>query len=117
MTPFYSSEALSTMSTSRPMTIERYVRLAAGLFVASSVVLGYIVSPYFFLFTLFVGLNLLQSAFTEWCPLVTVLRALNVPGDPAPASRRADLADEGGCAASPPLVGRGGEIALLSLIN
>jgi hypothetical protein len=60
------------------MTIDRYVRLVAGLFVALSVLLGVYVSPYFFWFTAFVGLNLLQSAFTNWCPLISVLRAAGV---------------------------------------
>ena len=60
------------------MTIDRYVRLVAGLFVALSVLLGVYVSPYFFWFTAFVGLNLLQSAFTNWCPLISILRAAGV---------------------------------------
>jgi len=38
-----------------------------------SVALGYLVSPYFFLFTAFVGLNLLQSSFTNFCPLEIML--------------------------------------------
>jgi len=45
------------------------VRRVAGLFVLVSLVLGYWVSPWFFLFTAFVGLNLLQSSFTKWCPM------------------------------------------------
>jgi Inner membrane protein YgaP-like, transmembrane domain len=60
------------------MTIDRYVRLVAGLFVFASVVLGVLVSPYFFWFTAFVGLNLVQSAFTNWCPLISILRAAGV---------------------------------------
>jgi hypothetical protein len=50
------------------------IDLIAGLFVFISVVLGYWVSPYFFLFTGFVGLNLAQSAFTGWCPMMAILR-------------------------------------------
>jgi hypothetical protein len=50
------------------MTIERALRLMAGLFVMLSVALGYWVSPYWFLFTAFVGLNLFQSGLTNWCP-------------------------------------------------
>jgi hypothetical protein len=61
------------------MHIERYLRLVAGFFVMLSVALGHWVSPYWFLFTAFVGLNLLQSAFTDWCPLVSILRKLGVP--------------------------------------
>jgi hypothetical protein len=60
------------------MTIDRYVRLVAGLFVVASVLLGLMVSPYFFWFTAFVGLNLFQSAFTNWCPLISILKAAGV---------------------------------------
>lgn len=60
------------------MTVERYLRLVAGFFVMLSVALGYYVNPAWFLFTAFVGLNLLQSAFTDWCPLMTILRKLGV---------------------------------------
>ena len=64
------------------MTIDRYVRLVAGLFVTASVLLGVLVSPYFFWFTAFVGLNLFQSAFTNWCPMMTILSKLGVPKFP-----------------------------------
>jgi len=60
------------------MNIERCLRLIAGFFILLSVVLGYFVSPLWFLFTGFVGLNLLQSAFTNWCPMMSVLRMLGV---------------------------------------
>jgi hypothetical protein len=43
-----------------------------------SVALGYWVNPAWFLFTAFVGLNLFQSAFTNWCPMMTFLRKLGV---------------------------------------
>jgi DUF2892 family protein len=56
------------------MTLEAMLRLIAGAFVAASVILGVYISPYFFLFTIFVGLNLAQSAFTGWCPMMTFLR-------------------------------------------
>jgi hypothetical protein len=69
------------------MTLERYLRLIAGAFVAVTVALGYWVSPYWFLFTAFVGLNLFQSAFTNWCPMMTILRKLGVREDKAPAPR------------------------------
>lgn len=55
------------------MTVERALRLIAGLFIALSVGLGLTVHPGFFWFTLFVGLNLLQSSFTDWCPMMTLL--------------------------------------------
>ncbi len=60
------------------MNIERYLRLIAGFFVMASVALGYWVNPNWFLFTAFVGLNLFQSAFTNWCPMITFLRKLGV---------------------------------------
>ena len=60
------------------MTIERLLRLIAGTFVLVSLALGYWVSPYWYLFTAFVGANLLQSGFTNWCPMMTFLRKLGV---------------------------------------
>ena len=60
------------------MTVDRYLHMFAGVFVVLSVALGYWVSPYWYLFTVFVGLNLLQSAFTGWCPMMTILRKLHV---------------------------------------
>ena len=62
------------------MTVDRALRLIAGLFVLASVVLGMFVHPAFFWFTAFVGLNLFQSAFTNWCPMMTILRAAGVRG-------------------------------------
>lgn len=56
------------------MTVERMLRLIGGGFVAASVLLGMYVHPYFLWFTLFVGLNLFQSALTNWCPMTSVLR-------------------------------------------
>lgn len=61
------------------MTTERYLRLIAGFFVLLSVSLGHYVSPWFYAFTAFVGLNLLQSAFTNWCPMKTLLERLGAP--------------------------------------
>lgn len=62
------------------MNVERFLRLIAGALVMLSVALGYYVSPYWFLFTVFIGLNLFQSAFTNWCPMMTFLRKLGVQG-------------------------------------
>ncbi len=56
------------------MTIERALRMIAGSFVAVSVLLGIYVHQNFLWFTLFVGLNLFQSAFTQWCPMMAILR-------------------------------------------
>jgi DUF2892 family protein len=60
------------------MNVERLIPMIAGAFVLLSLVLGYWVSPYWFLFTAFVGLNLFQSAFTNWCPMMTILRKAGV---------------------------------------
>jgi hypothetical protein len=65
------------------MTIDRIVRLVAGAFVLISLVLARTVSMNWLFFTAFVGLNLLQSAFTNWCPLMSILRKMGVPETPA----------------------------------
>ena len=62
------------------MSIERALRLIAGLFVLVSLTLGHWVNEYWYLFTAFVGLNLFQSGFTNWCPMMTFLRKLGVGG-------------------------------------
>jgi hypothetical protein len=62
------------------MDVNRMLRLIAGVFVTASVTLGYFVSPKWYLLTAFVGLNLFQSAFTNWCPMMTFLRKLGVRG-------------------------------------
>ena len=54
------------------MTIERALRALAGVVVTLSVALGYFVHPGFFALTVFAGLNLLQSAFTNWCPAMWI---------------------------------------------
>lgn len=56
------------------MTVERALRMIAGFFVLLSVALGHWVSPYWYLFTAFVGLNLFQSAFSNWCPMMAILK-------------------------------------------
>lgn len=58
------------------MTLDRYLRLIAGFFVMLSLALGHWVNPNWYYFTAFVGLNLFQSAFTNWCPMTTILRKL-----------------------------------------
>ena len=60
------------------MTVDRYLRMIAGAFVLATLALGYWVSPYWYLFTAFVGLNLFQSAFSNWCPMMTFLRKAGV---------------------------------------
>lgn len=59
------------------MTVERCLRGIAGFFIIVSVLLAHFYSPYWLFFTGFVGLNLLQSAFTDWCPMMVILKKLN----------------------------------------
>ena len=58
------------------MTVERGLRLMAGVMTLLSAALTYFVSFYWIWLTVFIGLNLLQSAFTNWCPAMAILRAL-----------------------------------------
>lgn len=60
------------------MDVNRWLRLIAGAFVFATVLLGHFVSEWWFVFTAFVGLNLFQSAFTNWCPMISILRKLGV---------------------------------------
>ncbi len=62
------------------MTVDRLLRLIAGFFVLASVLLGMYVNPLFLWFTAFVGANLFQSAFTNWCPMMAILRKAGVRG-------------------------------------
>ena len=60
------------------MTVERGVRLMAGVMILASLALAHFVSLYWLWLTVFVGLNLLQSAFTNWCPAMSILRAMGL---------------------------------------
>ncbi|MCA9732575.1 DUF2892 domain-containing protein [candidate division KSB1 bacterium] len=60
------------------MTMNQYIRAIAGSFVLISLALGYYVSPYWYLFTAFVGLNLFQSAFTKWCLMEDILAKIGL---------------------------------------
>ncbi|HSB82201.1 MAG TPA: DUF2892 domain-containing protein [Candidatus Methylomirabilis sp.] len=60
------------------MTLERWIRLIAGSFILLSLVLSQLQSPYWLLFTAFVGVNLFQSALTRWCLMEDILRKLGV---------------------------------------
>lgn len=62
------------------MTVEQALRLIAGAFIVMSVLLGTLVHPGFYWFTAFVGLNLFQSAYTGWCPMMTILRRAGLRG-------------------------------------
>jgi hypothetical protein len=61
------------------MKMEHYIRTIAGSFILVSLALGYFYHPYWYFFTAFVGLNLLQSAFTKWCLMEDILTKLGVP--------------------------------------
>ena len=60
------------------MDLNRWLRLIAGIFVLVTVLLGHFVSEWWYVFTVFVGLNLFQSAFTKWCPMMAILRKMGV---------------------------------------
>lgn len=60
------------------MKLEHIIRLIAGTFILASLILGNLVSPYWYLFTAFVGVNLIQSAITKWCLMEDILKALGV---------------------------------------
>jgi hypothetical protein len=64
------------------MYVDRVLRIIAGAFILMSVLLAVAVNLNWLWFTAFVGLNLLQSGFTNWCPMITVLEKLGVPRFP-----------------------------------
>jgi DUF2892 family protein len=64
------------------MTIDRLLRLIAGAFVLASLALAVWVSPKWLWFTAFVGANLLQSGFTNWCPMMAILKKFGVKETP-----------------------------------
>ncbi len=62
------------------MNVDRMLRMIAGLLIVASTALGVYADPRWFWFTAFIGLNLFQSAFTNWCPMMTILRTFGVKG-------------------------------------
>lgn len=62
------------------MNVERALRLVAGVVVMVSVALGHFVDANWYYLTAFVGLNLFQSAFSNWCPMMTILRKMGLQG-------------------------------------
>lgn len=58
--------------------VKRTMRLFAGSMVTISLILGYTISPLWFLLTLFVGINMMQSAFTRWCFAETMIKKYNL---------------------------------------
>jgi hypothetical protein len=81
------------------MTIEQGLRMVAGTVVLLSVGLTVWVSPWWLLLTAFVGINLLQSAFTNWCPMVWILARLGL--EPCVASSRVAAGDSCGVRGAP----------------
>jgi hypothetical protein len=73
------------------MTIENALRSIAGFFILLSVVLAHYVSPWWLLFTAFVGLNLLQSGFTRWCPMMWFLEKVGLRHEGGPVSPSAHV--------------------------
>lgn len=63
------------------MTVNQALRAVAGIVVLVSLTLGYTLNEYWYLLTAFVGLNLLQSAFTDWCPAMTIFRKMGLKED------------------------------------
>ena len=66
------------------MTMEAKIRLIAGTFILLSLALGTWVSPWWYLFTAFVGVNLIQSSFTRWCLMEDILRWTRIHRERAP---------------------------------
>jgi hypothetical protein len=66
------------------MTVERAVRLLAGIMVLASLALAHWVSLYWLWLTVFVGVNLFQSALTDWCPAMTIFKWMGLPSSCAP---------------------------------
>ncbi|WP_294538239.1 DUF2892 domain-containing protein [uncultured Rhodoblastus sp.] len=62
------------------MNIDRAVLAFAGMMILTSLALVFFLSPWFWLFTAFIGLNLLQSAFTGFCPAAMIFKRLGLPG-------------------------------------
>ncbi len=60
------------------MNIERYLRGIAGFFILLSLCLAYYHSRYWLIFTAFIGVNLLQSCFTNWCLMMSILKRLGI---------------------------------------
>lgn len=61
------------------MTVNEALRATAGVFILGSLALGHWVNPNWYLLTALVGLNLLQSAFTRWCPAMWIFCKMNLP--------------------------------------
>ena len=60
------------------MRLNEFLRLIAGAFVLLAIILGATVHPHWNYFAAFVALNLIQSAFTGWCPMMALLRKFGI---------------------------------------
>jgi hypothetical protein len=69
------------------MTVERAVRLVAGLIILLSLALAHFFSLNWLWLTAFVGLNLMQSAFTNWCPAMSIFRAMGIKDAACPTGK------------------------------
>ena len=69
---------MNTATKSRPMSLERAIMAFAGVMILLSILLTQFVSPWFWLMTAFIGLNLFQSAFTGFCPAGMVMKRLGI---------------------------------------
>jgi hypothetical protein len=69
------------------MTVERVVRLMAGLMILLSLALAHFFSLNWLWLTAFVGLNLMQSAFTNWCPAMSIFRAMGMKDAACPTGK------------------------------
>ena len=69
----------TTVNRNNTMCQDRIIRRFAGVFILASLALGHLVHPAWYLFTAFIGVNLLQSSFTNFCPLERVLGAVGFP--------------------------------------
>ncbi len=66
------------------MTMDQKIRLIAGTFILLSLALAYWVSPWWLLFTAFIGVNLIQSSITKWCLMEDILRTTGIHREGAP---------------------------------
>lgn len=67
------------------MTVSRLVHIIAGICILGSLALGHFANPNWLWFTAFVGFNLLQSGFSNWCLMNLILKKLGVPESPGSA--------------------------------
>jgi hypothetical protein len=65
------------------MSLDHKIRLIAGTLILASLAIGYWVTPWAFLFTAFVGVNLIQSSFTKWCLMEDILKGTGIHKEPA----------------------------------